>query len=246
MADPAQSRFRLPHWGWFLLATVVLVIGSVGLSVWLPWHREQQVIQVIEGWGGKVDTQTGGPDWLWQLLGKDRMTEFKVFDRVSYVQLDYMEITDAEIARLSTLTNLKGLSLDVTAVTDSSLAHLSRLPNLNSLSLIRTSTTDSGLAHLSRMTNLKLLLLNGSTAVTDKSLAHLSRLTKLRSLSLRNTAVTDAGLNHLKRMKQMVRLAATGTRVTEAGAQQLAAALPQCKIEWDGGVIEPTRATDPE
>jgi hypothetical protein len=47
-------------------------------------------------------------------------------------------------------------------------------------------------------------------------------------------------------MKRMVRLAATGTKVTDAGVQQLAIALPQCKIEWDGGVIEPTRAVDPE
>jgi hypothetical protein len=47
-------------------------------------------------------------------------------------------------------------------------------------------------------------------------------------------------------MNQMTRLAVTGTRVTDAGVRQLAAALPQCKIEWDGGIIEPTRGADPE
>jgi hypothetical protein len=26
MVDAGPSRFRLPHWGWFLLSTVVLVV----------------------------------------------------------------------------------------------------------------------------------------------------------------------------------------------------------------------------
>ena len=30
--DQVRSRFRLPHWGWFLLATVVLVLGIVDLT----------------------------------------------------------------------------------------------------------------------------------------------------------------------------------------------------------------------
>jgi hypothetical protein len=29
------------------------------------------------------------------------------------------------------------------------------------------------------------------------------------------------------------------TKVTLAGIEELRKALPQCKIEWDGGVIEP-------
>ena len=52
--DRPRSRFCLSHWGWFLLATVILVISFVGLSNW-GHHREQQVIQKIEeSWGGIV------------------------------------------------------------------------------------------------------------------------------------------------------------------------------------------------
>jgi len=86
----------------------------------------------------------------------------------------------------------------------------------------------------------------GDTSITDSGLAHLADCTGIRQLWIFNTAVTDAGLNDLKQMKQMLRLVATGTKVTDAGARQLANALPQCKIEWDGGVIEPTRAADPD
>jgi hypothetical protein len=32
------------------------------------------------------------------------------------------------------------------------------------------------------------------------------------------------------------------TRVTEAGVRKLAAALPACKIEWNGGTVEPKEA----
>ena len=46
--EPRRFSIRLPHWGWFLLATVVLVVGFVGLSVWLPYHQEQQVIGMLE------------------------------------------------------------------------------------------------------------------------------------------------------------------------------------------------------
>jgi hypothetical protein len=68
MTDFPRSRFSLPHWGWFLLGTVVLIIARIGLSIWLPYHREQQVIQRIEAWGGRVSTYTAGPKWLIQCV----------------------------------------------------------------------------------------------------------------------------------------------------------------------------------
>ena len=74
MTDTTPTRSRLPHWGWFLLATVVLVVAGIGLSIWLPWHREQQVIHEIERWGGSA-CYAGrfAPEWLEQLLGESRM-----------------------------------------------------------------------------------------------------------------------------------------------------------------------------
>src|ERR1019366_2088506 len=108
---PFDFSIWLPHWGWFLLATVVLVVGYVGLSVWLPWHREQQVVREVEGWGGKVFTETSGPEWLRQLVGKDQMQEFKVFERVIIVDLALTTISDATLDHLTGLTNLPALAL---------------------------------------------------------------------------------------------------------------------------------------
>src|SRR5436853_574884 len=111
MSDSPRSRFHLPHWGWLLLATVVLVVGFAGLSVWLPHYREQQVMHRIKGWKGSVTVEKGGPEWLRKLVSEDRIKEFKVFDRAVKVVLEGTVITNTEVAQLSGLTNLKSLDL---------------------------------------------------------------------------------------------------------------------------------------
>jgi serine/threonine protein kinase len=133
-------------------------------------------------------------------------------------------------------------------VTDRDLPRFKDCQGLWMLALVGTRITDAGLAHVKEYVTAQGLseVYIGDTSITDSGLAHLADCTGIRQLWIFNTAVTDAGLNDLKQMKQMLRLVATGTKVTDAGARQLANALPQCKIEWDGGVIEPTRAADPE
>jgi hypothetical protein len=42
--------------------------------------------------------------------------------------------------------------------------------------------------------------------------------------------VTDAGLVHLKGLTKLEKLVLSGTMVTDAGAKDLQAALPKCKI----------------
>src|SRR5258708_22989502 len=106
MSDSPPSRFRVPHWGSFLLATIALVVSAIGLSVWLPNHREKQIAEKINSWGGTVATSTGGPEWLRNLVGEERMKECKVFERVSEVHLAGAAITDADVACLSRLQNL--------------------------------------------------------------------------------------------------------------------------------------------
>lgn len=69
---------------------------------------------------------------------------------------------------------------------------------------------------------------------------HLRPLTRLEFLSLFSTRVTDQGLELPVGRSSLRKLYLNGTKVTEAGVKKLAAALPRCRIEWDGGVIEPT------
>src|SRR5436853_2631519 len=116
-AEPRRRLFRLPHWGWFLLATAILVVGFVGLSVWLPYYQEQQVVRQIKAWEfAIIETKKDGSDWLRQIIGDD----VPIFDRVSDVELsDCKNFTDADLARLTLLTHLESICLDGTQVTDS-------------------------------------------------------------------------------------------------------------------------------
>lgn len=46
------------------------------------------------------------------------------------------------------------------------------------------------------------------------------------------------GVAQLKEFSELQYVNLNKTSVTEAAVKKLAAALPKCKIEWNGGVIE--------
>jgi hypothetical protein len=52
------------------------------------------------------------------------------------------------------------------------------------------------------------------------------------------------GLAYFVDCKNLMQLSLQKTKVTAAMIEKLRKALPRCKIEWDGGVIEPTASAD--
>lgn len=68
----------------------------------------------------------------------------------------------------------------------------------------------------------------------------------LTTLGLGASSVTDAGLNHLKEYKNLTRLRLRQSKITTTGVDGLKQALPNCRIEWDGGVIEPSNSAQPK
>ena len=68
---------------------------------------------------------------------------------------------------------LKIDSEDSHRVTDATLAHLQELTELRSLHLPGSQVTDAGLVHLGQLTQLQVLYL-GQNRVTDAGLAHLA------------------------------------------------------------------------
>jgi hypothetical protein len=69
-------------------------------------------------------------------------------------------------------------------------------------------------------------------------------MTKLTELGLDGLAITDAGLDQLRELKTLASLALRATKVTAVGVQKLATALPNCRIEWDGGTVQAAMAAD--
>lgn len=101
--------------------------------------------------------------------------------------LDLLQPVAAQVARL----NLAG-----TPVTDAGLAKLLGLKNLRRLHLERTKIGDAGMAHVAKLGELRYLNLY-ETKVTDKGVGLLSGLKKLESLYLWKSGVTDAGAGAL-------------------------------------------------
>jgi serine/threonine protein kinase len=85
--------------------------------------------------------------------------------------------------------------------------------------------------------------------LTDEVVAELAQSQSLQSLRLEGNQLTDAGLESLAKLKTLRYLQVNhnqgkdGVKLTQAGIAKLAAALPKCKIVWDGGTIEPKTAT---
>ncbi len=97
------------------------------------------------------------------------------------------------LGRLARLApNLYALDLKRTRVADADLAALSSLTNLRKLHLQRTEVSDTGLAHLRGLANLEILNLY-STSIGDPGAKHLEALKNLKELYLFDTQVSTAG-----------------------------------------------------
>jgi formylglycine-generating enzyme required for sulfatase activity len=163
---------------------------------------------------------------------------------LSLLQLDADKTTAAGLAHLKLVPELVAVILWNGSLTDEGFRELLQIPHLRNLQLNKVAITDGGLKYAREAPKLQSFVLNGAP-ITDAGLVHLKEL-KTDGLDLRdNKGIKDPGLEHLTQMKQVRMIRLQGTTVTAAGVKKLAAALPHCKIEWDGGVIEPRMAPMP-
>ncbi len=126
------------------------------------------------------------------------------------------QMTDALMATLTGCGHLTTLSLDgCKALTDAGLAHLATLPNLRHLGLGGTAITGAGLGVLAGLTQLETLNLGG-TRVTDAGLGVLARLTRLRAVDLMWTRTGDGALRALAGHPDLADFK-SGMGVTDAG-----------------------------
>ncbi len=128
-------------------------------------------------------------------------------------------ITDAAIEDLITLYGGKWVTMQTTSVTNAGLKMVAtKHSDLKGINLGECKINDSGLAVLDLFPNLEWLTLQWG-----------------------HENFTDAGLEHVAKCKSLMAVDLRATKVTEAGVRKLAAALPKCHIDWDGGAINPTK-----
>jgi internalin A len=148
---------------------------------------------------------------------------------VEVLELSHNPITDAQLAYLKPLRQLKTLYLFRSNVVGDGLVHIVGLRRLRSLHLGETPVSDAATEHLGRMTQLSSLRLDG-TQISDIGVARLTGLTRLEALSLERTNVTDASVEALSQLGSLGELVLTGTAVTASGVDRLRAALPGCRV----------------
>ena len=115
-------------------------------------------------------------------------------------------------------------------VTDAGLEILERMPKLRIMSLGGTKLSDTGLVHLEGLTGLQNLALKPDGGQRRRAGLIEEGLTRLRRLSLERTGVSDTALASLKAMSSLDELRLKGTRVSDAGVQELKRALPKTEI----------------
>lgn len=112
-------------------------------------------------------------------------------------RLRLKQFGDAQLAELAALgAAIQWLDLGETAVTDAGLASLATMRELRRLQLDRTAVTDAGLVALAPLTKLESLNLFGTT-ISDGGLAALKALPRLRRLHVWQTQVTPAAAEAL-------------------------------------------------
>jgi formylglycine-generating enzyme required for sulfatase activity len=125
-------------------------------------------------------------------------------------------------------------------VSDDGLANFKDCRNLTYLIVQGPHVSDAGLAHFKDCTLVTYLNLEG-TEVTDAGLAHFQASSDLTALVLPHTQIGDSAIDRIATFKRLRGVNLKFTPVTEAGAKRLAAALPQCKVEWEAGGVVPAK-----
>jgi len=75
---------------------------------------------------------------------------------------------------------------------------------------------------------------NDNPSLNDACAERFASIQGLQRLSLRNTDLTDAAVEDLKSLTALEELDLTGTKITAQGIETIKAALPDCKVVWEG------------
>jgi hypothetical protein len=155
------------------------------------------------------------------------------------VDLAGKAVTDADLSRFDRLPELGVLILGGVPVTDAGVTNLGHLPKLSALYLGGPGFGDAGLAEIAVKYPQLEILHCGESGVTNDGLGVLRNCPQLRSLSLYRSLVSDAAVDTLSQLTSLRTLGLTSTQVTQTGIDRLRAALPHCRIIWNGGEIPP-------
>jgi len=138
-----------------------------------------------------------------RLSGKGWQT-LQTLPRLTHICTPY-GLTDEEMAGIATLQTVDEMEIDADRLTDAGLASIAKLRNLKVLHLVGTSMmTDEGLKALAALPRLRHLRLSGP--FTDKGLAYLAAAPSIKVMWLETPKATEEGLRELSQIRTLERL----------------------------------------
>lgn len=198
-----------PKRRWFRFSLRALLVLIAIIAIPLAWkvnqvRHQRNVANQIAELGGKItwsrdlrQQEPPGPKWLRRWLGDD------FFATVHGIVIDETEVTDATLADLASLPDLKSVCLRQTLLTDQGIASLARASHLDTLYIDSSTITDAGLENLENLQHLKNLILAGKQ-FTDVGIRNVARLRSLGHLSLSSVPLTPAVLAEISKMSLTV------------------------------------------
>ena len=221
------TSFVWAHKGRIFVGAILIAITYSAMLVMIPYIREQRIVREVNSLYGDVRWKDCGPSWI-PIAIRGRTP---VFHRLRGIDLhgSQFKVPSELLSEIRTLDRLEFLYIGAMPITDEQLVHLEGLVALRDLQLHQTKITDAGLKHLKVLKNLNGLWL-GTTAVGHKGMEHLGEMTNLGRLILDHTNITDAGLEHLKGLTKLRDLALEATQTSEEGREMLRKALPSCVV----------------
>jgi hypothetical protein len=142
--------------------------------------------------------------------------------------LDCTAVNGEGLASLASANRLERVSVAVGAVSAEGLRQIGTLKALRSLSLWWDRIADADLANLKGLENLEYLDLN-SCGISEAGLAHLTGLKKLNNLNIAGCR-TGSILKYVREWPAIKILTAPGTSVTAAEWAEVQAAMPGLRI----------------
>lgn len=117
-------------------------------------------------------------------------------------------------------------------------AEIAGLPGDTATVLVKR-LSDAKIHALGRLHALRVLLGDGNPGVTDVGLKALGELVGLEALDLEWAVISDTGLAHLVHLQRLRWLDLSFCRgFSEAGLRALRAALPACRVVFEGGGLK--------
>ena len=157
------------------------------------------------------------------------------FSKLKKLRLARNQVSDTALQTLSVCTSLEELDLsEDSLITDAGMAHLAKLTQLKKLNLWRDQISDDGALMLAPLTKLEWLNLD-NTKLSNAGLPVLRKMTALTFLHLGSTQITAAGapaLFHLKSLKDL-KITRTALGSSDAAVTELKNNLPGTEIQTE-------------